>query len=75
MRGIPGSWIQARMGSMRLGEILMDHDVLNKSQLRCALVIAKERGKRIGELLVDMELATPDQVSSALAEQGQMEIS
>jgi hypothetical protein len=59
---------------MRLGEILVDHSVLSKSQLTSALTLAKERGRLLGDLLVDMGLATPEQIQIALDEQRQMEI-
>lgn len=62
------------MGSMRLGEILVDHSVLSKSQLTSALMLARERGRLLGDLLVDMGLATPEQIQIALDEQRQMEI-
>lgn len=74
MRGIPADWLQQRMGGMRLGEILLDHAVLNSAQLTCALAIAKERGRRLGEVLIDLELATTGEISTALDEQRRMEV-
>lgn len=74
MRGISGTWIEARLGGMRLGEILVDHQVINNAQLSCTLPIAREQGKRIGETLIDLGLATDAQVQSALEEQRRMEV-
>ena len=62
------------MGGSRLGEILLDHAVLNKSQLNCVLGMQKDAGKRLGEMLVDLGLATPDQIHTALSEQNSTEI-
>ena len=74
MRGLPGSWIEAQMGTMRLGEILVDHRVINNAQLKCTLPIAKEKGMLIGETLIDLGLATLGQVQVALDEQQRMEV-
>jgi hypothetical protein len=75
MRGLPASWLQKPMGGMKLGEILVDHGVLNKSQLACVLGMQQETDRRLGELIVDLSIATPGQVKSALDEQRRMEIS
>jgi len=74
MRGISGAWIEARLGGMRLGEILVDHHVINNAQLTCTLQIAREQGKLIGQVLVDLGLATDVQIQSALEEQRRMEV-
>jgi len=74
MRGISGRWLEARMGSMRLGEILVDHGVLDKAQLASALGLARDRGQLLGELLMDMQIATQAQIMAALEEQRGMEI-
>ena len=73
MRGISGSWIESRLGGMRLGEILVDHKVINNAQLACTLPIAQQ-GKRIGEALVDLGLASASDVQTALEEQRRMEV-
>jgi len=75
MRGLPVSWLHREMGSMKLGEILVDHGVLNKSQLACVLGMQQETNRRLGELVVDLSMATPGQVKQALEEQRRMEIS
>lgn len=75
MVGISGSWIESRLGGMRLGEILVDHKVINNAQLTCTLHIAQEQGKRIGEALVDLGLASVTDVQTALEEQRRMEVS
>lgn len=69
MRGIPGTWFEDQLGSEMLGEILVDQNVINKSQLSCALSIAKDRGQMIGKTLMDLELATLDQINYALETQ------
>jgi hypothetical protein len=66
--------MEARLGGMRLGEILVDHQVINNAQLTCCLHIAREQGRRIGETLVDLGLASVVQVQSALEEQRRMEV-
>lgn len=75
MRGLPADWLQRQMGSMKLGEILVDHGVINRSQLSCVLGLQHESSKRLGEIIVDLNLATPVQINSALEEQRRMEIS
>jgi hypothetical protein len=67
--GITGRWVEAHMGKRMLGEILMDRDVINESQLLAVLTIARERGQLLGEVLIDMGLASHFQIEAALAEQ------
>lgn len=74
MNGISGSWIESHLGGMRLGEILVDHRVINNAQLNCSLPIAREQGRMIGETLVMLGLATEDDVETALIEQRKMEV-
>ena len=74
MRGLPASWLHSHMGSMKLGEILIDHGVLNKSQLACLLGMQQETDKRLGDLIVELAMATPGQIQNALDEQRRMEI-
>lgn len=69
MRGLPIDWLQDKLDqieSRKLGEILVDQGVINKSQLSCVLGMQKESGKRLGELLLFMELATPEQIEWAI---------
>ena len=53
----------------KLGELLVDWNVIDPNGLADALAYAKEHGKRIGEALVDMELCDEDDVAKALATQ------
>ena len=69
MRGIPVDWLEEHLGERKLGEILLDLGILNKSQLACVLGMQRDTGKRLGELLVDFDLATLEQVKFALEEQ------
>jgi hypothetical protein len=72
MRGLPIDWLQERLdllGNRRLGEILVDQGIINKSQLNCVLGMQQETGKRLGELLVDMSLASPEQIEWAIEQQ------
>lgn len=69
MRGLPIDWLQERLDlleSRKLGEILVDQGIINKSQLSCVLGMQKETGKRLGDLLINMELVTPDQIEWAI---------
>ena len=75
MRGLPASWVEAHMGTMRLGEILLGHGVIGAADLAEALARQGDSGKKLGELLIELGMATPGQVQSALEEQRRMEIS
>ena len=66
MRGIPGNWFEEKIESEKLGEILMDQHVINKSQLACALDIAKERGQQLGKTLIDLAIVSEEQLLHAL---------
>ena len=74
MRGLPADWLQKHMGSMKLGEILVDHGVINKSQLSCVLGMQQDSSKLLGEIIIDLNLASQSQLRSALDEQRRMEI-
>jgi hypothetical protein len=75
MRGLPASWLEAQMGTMRLGEILLDHGVIRADDLAEALARQSSSGRKLGELLIDLGMATPVQIQAALEEQRRMEIS
>ena len=66
MRGFQGEWFDKMLEPEMIGEILVDQRLINKSQLACALDIARERGKRLGEVLIDLSLVSEDQISYAL---------
>ena len=53
----------------KLGEMLVDRNVISANALADALEYGKEHNKRIGEALVEMELCDEDVVAEALAEQ------
>lgn len=53
----------------KLGEILVESDVINKAAVKEALKHAQEHGKRIGEALVELELCEEEDVIKALATQ------
>ena len=57
------------IGSLRLGEILVDMGVVSPESVESALELQQEKGSRIGDLLVDMEAITEDDVAKALAQQ------
>lgn len=74
MRGLPADWLHEHLGSMKLGEILVDHGVINKSQLACLLGMQQDNRQRLGEIVLELELVTPIQLQAALEEQHRMEI-
>jgi type IV pilus assembly protein PilB len=57
----------------KLGEILVEWQVLKSAEIDKALAYSKTKGLRIGESLIDMKLATEAQVYKALAQQQNME--
>ncbi|MDZ4260916.1 MAG: ATPase, T2SS/T4P/T4SS family, partial [Pseudomonadota bacterium] len=62
--------VHRRMSDMRLGEVLLDEQLISVDQLDNALQFQKElrTGRRhIGQILVESGLVTPDQLNIALA--------
>ncbi len=62
--------VHRRMSDMRLGEVLLDEQLISVAQLDNALHFQKElrTGRRhIGQILVESGLVTPDQLNIALA--------
>ena len=57
----------------KLGEILVEWNVLKPAEVQKALEHAKAKKMRIGEALVDLKMATESQVYKALASQQSME--
>jgi type IV pilus assembly protein PilB len=53
----------------KLGEMLVDANVISLEQLQEALEAQRETGKRLGELVVDLQMTTEDEVQDVLAEQ------
>src|SRR5687767_3798929 len=53
----------------KLGEMLVDAQVLTLEQLQEALEAQRETGKRLGEVVVDLQLSTEDEVQDVLASQ------
>lgn len=56
-------------GKKRLGEILIDKDLLLPELLEAALERQKQTGRRLGQVLVDMGFVSHDEVMSAISEQ------
>lgn len=61
------------MGSVnkkkRLGDMLLDEQMLTGEQLQRALTIARENHKRIGEVLVELGYVTEEGIANALSRQ------
>src|SRR5277367_2822141 len=57
----------------KLGEILVEWQMLKAAEIDKGLAYGKTKGLRLGEALVDMKLATEAQVYKALAQQQNME--
>ncbi len=53
----------------RLGDLLMEQELISKDQLKHALEIQKHDGGRIGSLLVSMGFVSDEQISEALGKQ------
>ncbi|QOJ13710.1 MAG: Flp pilus assembly complex ATPase component TadA [Planctomycetia bacterium] len=53
----------------RLGEILVNWNVVTPTALGDALAYSQQHGKKIGEALIELELATEEDVTKALATQ------
>ncbi len=62
--------VHKRMPDMRLGEVLMDENLITQEQLEVALEAQKSykaSGRHLGQILVERGLVTPDQLNIALA--------
>ena len=53
----------------RIGEILVDKNLLLPEDLESALVRQEQSGRRLGQVLIDMGLVSHDEVMSAVSEQ------
>lgn len=58
----------------RLGDMLIEAQVITEEQLMIALEKKKEMGKKLGETLVELEFATEKQIAEALSTQLEMEL-
>ena len=62
--------VHKRMPDMRLGEVLMDENLISQEQLNVALDAQKKykaSGRHLGQILVESGLVTADQLNIALA--------
>lgn len=53
----------------KLGEILVEHDLITQSQLDMALELQKEKGGLIGELLVELKFVSEEDIAKTLTAQ------
>ncbi|MCU0651275.1 MAG: hypothetical protein MUC52_03475 [Candidatus Omnitrophica bacterium] len=53
----------------QLGELLIEHGIINTSQLEKALAAQKEKGGLVGELLVELGFAKEEDIAQALTVQ------
>ena len=58
-----------RRERMRLGDLLIKQDVLTEENLKKALELQKETGKKIGEVLVENGFITEEMIARALQTQ------
>lgn len=58
-----------RKEKKRIGDILLEEELLTEEQLEEALKVAKERKKKIGETVVDLGFATERDIAEALSSQ------
>ncbi len=53
----------------RLGDILIDADVIDEKQLTEALAVQREKGQKLGETLIDLGFTTEVEIANALHRQ------
>ena len=58
-----------RPEKIRLGEILVQQQLLTEAQLTAALAEQKKNGRRLGRILIERGLANEEQIAEALARQ------
>ena len=58
----------------RLGDILIEANVITQDQLMQALARQKEIGKRLGETLIEMKLTDEMEIAEAIGEQMKLKI-
>jgi MSHA biogenesis protein MshE len=59
----------ARPEKIRLGDLLVQQQLITEEQLKFALEQQKRSGRKLGRVLVDNSFVTEDQISEALAKQ------
>ena len=59
----------ARPEKIRLGEILLQQNLMTEEQLQFALTEQKRTGRKLGRLFVENRFVTEDQISEAMAKQ------
>jgi MSHA biogenesis protein MshE len=59
----------ARPEKIRLGEILLQQNLMSEEQLQLALTEQKRTGRKLGRLFVENKFVTEDQISQAMAKQ------
>ncbi len=64
----------ARANRKRLGEILVDADLLSPAQLERALVEHRRRKQRLGQYLIDSKILSEDAILQAIAQQLRVDI-
>jgi hypothetical protein len=52
----------------RIGDILIEKELITKETLKQALAIQKQTGKRLGQVLVDEHFITDDDLTDAISE-------
>jgi MSHA biogenesis protein MshE len=62
----------ARPEKVRLGEILVQQNLLTQEQLGLALAEQKRSGRKLGRVFVEQHYVTEEQISEALAKQLQI---
>lgn len=58
-----------RIITKQLGEVLIEHGIINQNHLDKALAIQKEKGGLIGEILVELGVAKEEDIAQALTVQ------
>ena len=53
----------------QLGELLIEHGIINAGQLEKALMVQKEKGGLVGELLVELGFAKEEDIAQAITVQ------
>ena len=63
-----------RREKQRIGDMLINENVITEEQLEQALPVARKNGKKIGETLIEMGMTTENEIAKALAIQLQLEL-
>ncbi|MFA5101128.1 MAG: hypothetical protein WC547_09625 [Candidatus Omnitrophota bacterium] len=53
----------------QLGELLIEHGIINAAQLEKALIVQREKGGLVGELLVELGFAKEEDIAQAITVQ------